>query len=186
MTTLARVTGLLTLIGCALLGASLPAAAATTPWSAGLTQQALNEGFLARLPPNICVVLGLAKAAEGTDVRQLLAKEGHRIRTFNVTVAGHQTVIFDVDAQTGATAAYLLTPDGKLSKAVSYKTGGQAQELSAADAKAGFAREKHFWAGRAPKASPASAAPTPPKAATAPTAPATPKAPPPPPTSPGS
>ena len=177
MTTLARVTGLLTFIGSTLLGASLPAAtpaAPAAPWSAGLTQQALSEGFLARLPPNICVVFGLAKAAEGTDVRQLLAKEGHRIRTFNVTVAGHQTGIFDVDAQTGATAAYLLAPDGKLSKAVSYQTGGQAHEQSATDAKAGFAREKHFWSARAPKASPASAAPT------APSAPAAPKTAPPP------
>jgi hypothetical protein len=171
MTTLARVAGLLTLIGGALFSASVPAA---TPWSAGLAQQALNEGFLARLPPNVCMVLGLAKAAEGTDVRQLLAKEGHRIRTFNVTVAGHQVVIFDVDAQTGSTAAYLLAPEGTLSKAVSYQTGGQAQLLSAADAKAGFAREKHFWSGRAPKPSPASAAPT------APSAPTAPKTPPPP------
>lgn len=168
-------TALLTVSGL-LAGMPLPAAtappaatgpAATAPWAQTLAQQALTTGFLGRLPPNVSVVLGLAKPNEGTDVRQLLAKDGHRIRTFNVGVANHgDLVIFNVDAQNGQTVAYLLDPDGKLRKAVSYATGGQAQPLAAADAKAGFAREKRFWSARAKKA-PATA----PAAATSPGAP---------------
>jgi hypothetical protein len=140
--------------------------AATTPWAQKLTEQALSTGFLGRLPPNVSVVLGLAKPDEGTDVRQLLSKDGHRIRTFNVGVANHnELVIFNVDAQSGATVAYLLAPDGQLRKAVSYQAGKQAQPLASADAKAGFDREKRYWSARAKKApatAPAASA-TPPK-----------------------
>ena len=152
--------GLLTLLGV-LAGAALPAA--TTPWAQTLTQQALSSGFLARLPPNVSVVLGLAKPDEGTDVRQLLSKDGHRIRTFNVGVAKHtDLVIFNVDAQNGETVAYLLSPEGQLLKAVSYKAGGQAKALAPADAKSGFARESHYWSARAKKAPATAAAAAPP------------------------
>src|SRR5215469_2170734 len=154
--------GLLSLAAAAVFAGALPAA--STPWVQTLTQQALDSGFLSRLPPNVSVVFGLAKPAEGTDVRQLLSKEGHQIRTFNVGVANHaDVVIFNVNAQSGATVAYLITPDGQLRKAVAYQPGGEARELSAADAKAGFAREKKFWSARA-------------KGAKAPAAPATPAA----------
>ena len=133
-------------------------------WAQTLSQQALDSGFLSRLPPNISVVFGLAKPQEGTDVRQLLSKEGHQVRTFNVSVANHaDLVIFNVNAQSGATTGYLITPDGQLRKAVSYQTGGQAKDLSAADAKAGFAREKKFWSARA-KSAPAPSPPAAPAA----------------------
>ena len=137
-------------------------AATPTPWVPILTQEALNSGFLSRLPPNISLVFGLAKPQEGTDVRQLLDKEGHRVRTFNVSVANHNDVVlFNVDAQSGATVAYLLSPDGQLRKAVAYKTGGEARELSAADAKTGLAHERQFWSARAKKSPQAQAAPAP-------------------------
>jgi hypothetical protein len=135
-------------------------AATPTPWVPILTQEALDSGFLSRLPPNISLVFGLAKPQEGTDVRQLLDKEGHRVRTFNVSVANHNDVVlFNVDAQSGATVAYLLSPDGQLRKAVAYKTGGEARELSAADAKTGLAHERQFWSARAKKSPQAQAAP---------------------------
>jgi hypothetical protein len=106
------------------------------------------------------VVLGLAKPQEGTDVRQLVSKEGHEVRTFNVSVANHaDIVIFNVNAKSGATVAYLLSPEGQLRKAVSYQTGGQARELSEAQAKPGFAHEKQFWSARARKAAPGAAPP---------------------------
>ena len=141
--------GLTTLAAAAVLAGTLQAAT-PTPWVQTLTQQALDSGFLSRLPPNISVVFGLAKPEEGTDVRQLLSKEGHQVRTFNVSVANHtDVVIFNVNAQSGATVAYLITPEGQLRKAVSYQTGAQARELSAADAKAGLAHEKKFWSARA-------------------------------------
>jgi hypothetical protein len=127
-------------------------------WVQTLTHEALDSGFLSRLPPNVSVVFGLAKAQEGTDVRQLLSKEGHQVRTFNVSVANHaDIVIFNVNAQSGATVAYLVGPDGQLRKAVAYQNGGQARDLSAADAKAGMAREKKYWSARARSAQKAAA-----------------------------
>jgi hypothetical protein len=154
--------GLTTLAAAALFAAAVQAAS-TNPWAQTLTQQALDSGFLSRLPPNVSLVFGLAKPQEGTDVRQLVSKEGHQVRTFNVSVANHaDIVIFNVNAQSGATVAYLITPAGELRKAVAYPTGGQAKELSAADAKAGLAREKKFWSARA-------------KSAKAPAPPATPR-----------
>jgi len=153
--------GLLTLAAVVLFAGALQAA--STPWVQTLTQQALDSGFLSRLPPNVSVVFGLAKPEEGTDVRQLLSKEGHQVRTFNVSVANHaDVVIFNVDAHSGATVAYLITPEGQLRRAVTYKPGGQAKDLSPADAKAGLAHEKKFWAARAKSAPPAApAAPAP-------------------------
>jgi hypothetical protein len=146
---------LLMLLGPLVLGPTLPAA---TPWTQTLTQQALSTGFLARLPPSVSGVLGLANASEGSEVRQLLSKEGHQVRTFNVTVAGHEVVIFDVNAQTGATAAYLVSSDGRPLKAASYQSGGEARLLGLEDAKSGFSREVRFWSARA-RHSPAATAP---------------------------
>ena len=122
----------------------------TTSWVQSLTQEALDAGFLSKLPPNVSVAFNLAKPKEGTDVRQLLAKQGHQVRTFNVGVANHaDVVIFDVNAQSGATVAYLIDPTGQLRKALTYQAGGDTKDLSAADAQAGLAREKKYWAGRA-------------------------------------
>jgi hypothetical protein len=136
-------------IGCCLmLAVPLQAAA---PWTQTLSQQALDAGFLQRLPPAVCKAFGLPKADDGTDVRQLLTKDGHRIRTFNVGVANHNDlVIFNIDAKGGANLAYLVAGDGSLRKAVSYQTGGaDTKELSAADAGAAFTKEVRFWSARA-------------------------------------
>jgi hypothetical protein len=138
-------------ICCACLAGS---AQARPPWTQVLTQEALSSGFLTRLPPAVSVALGLAKAEEGTDVRQLISKAGHRVRTFNVCVANQaDLVMFDVDAHSAATVAYLIGADAKLRKAVSYQAGGQAQELPVADARAGLAREVSFWSARARRSS---------------------------------
>jgi hypothetical protein len=173
-----RLTGVVSLVAVMLLAGALEAATPAAPakaakpattWAQTLIHEALDSGFLSRLPPNVSVVFGLAKPEEGTDVRQLLSKDGHQIRTFNVSVANHaDVVIFDVNSQSGATVAYLLTPEGQLRKAVSYKPGGQARDLSAAEAKSGFAHEKQFWSARARKSAPAPAAPAPPPAAPGP------------------
>jgi hypothetical protein len=154
--------GLMTLAAAALFAGALQAAS-PTPWAQAVAQQALDSGFLARMPPNVSVVFGLAKPQEGTDVRQLVSKEGHQVRTFNVSVANHaDIVIFNVNAQSGAIKAYLITPEGQLRKAVAYQKGEQARELTAADAKAGLAREKKFWSARAKSAKAPAAPPTPP------------------------
>ena len=151
----ARVAALLTLLpGICLVAAAGPALGAAPPWTQTVSQQALDTGFLTRLPPPVSVAFGLSKPEEGTEVRQLISKDGHHIRTFNVSVANHaDLVLYNVNAQTGATVAYLLAPDGKLRKAVSYQTGKDVQPVAAADAQAGLARERHFWSARAPTAS---------------------------------
>ena len=127
--------------------------AATTgavPWPERLRQEALTSGFLSRLPPNVSLVLGLAKPEQGVEVRQLVSKSGKRVRTFNVGVTDHDVlVLFNIDAHSGATVAYLVTPEGKLRSAVTYQAGREALPLSAADAQHGLAAESHFWSARA-------------------------------------
>jgi len=146
-----RIVSLLALLmgGCLVVGTGT-ARSAGPPWTQTLTQQALDTGFLTRLPPAVSVAFGLTKAEEGTEVRQLLSKDGHRVRTFNVGVANHaDLVVYNLNAQTGAGVAYFLTPDGKLRKAVSFQAGKDVRPLAAADAQAGLAREAHFWSARA-------------------------------------
>jgi hypothetical protein len=147
----ALITTLKSIVLCMLLVAGLEGAA---PWAQTLTQQALSSGFLTRLPVPVCKAFGLPKADEGTDVRQLITKDGHRVHTFNVSVGNHgDVVIFNVDARSGLTVAYLLGSDGALRKAVSYQSGSSdTQELGAAEARAGMVREGHFWAARAKQA----------------------------------
>jgi hypothetical protein len=140
---------LLTLVAGTLLAAALQAA---VPWAQTLTQRALDSGFLTRLPPTVSTAFGLAKAQDGTEVRQLLTKHGHLVRTFNVCVANHADVVaLDLNAQSGASVAYLMSADGQLRKAVSYRTGGEVKTLGNADAEAGFAQVKHYWSGQAHK-----------------------------------
>ena len=155
----APLTGLMTL-AAGIFAATLQAA---TPWASTLSQQALDSGFLTRLPPNVSTAFGLAKAQEGTEVRQLLNKQGHQVRTFNVSVANHSdVVVLNFNAQSGASVAYLISPDGQLRKAVSSQVNADSKPVSTADAQAGFAREKKFWSARARSApSPAPAAPAP-------------------------
>jgi hypothetical protein len=146
------------------------AASADTPWTQALTAQALERGFLTRLPPNLSAAFGLAKPEQGTEVRQLLTRDAHQVRTFNVGVVKHsELVIFNVDTHTNNTVAYLLAPDGQLRQALSYRNVDQAQPLSAAEARTGFARERRFWMGRVSRRAPV--APVAPSAAPATTTP---------------
>jgi hypothetical protein len=125
-------------------------ARAETPWIAALTQQALSAGYQATLPPNVSLVLGLAADGKSVPVKQLVTRAEQKVRTFNVSVAHHRDlVIFSVDEATQATVAYLLAPGGKLRKAVSYQIGAVPRQLSAAEARAGFAAEVRYWSGRA-------------------------------------
>src|SRR3982074_1893665 len=121
-----------------------------TPWTAVLTQQALTDGHQSTLPPNVSTVLGLAAQGKSVEVKQLVTRAEQKVRTFNVSVAHHRDlVIFSVDEATQATVAYLLAPGGKLRKAVSYQIGAVPRQLSAAEARAGFAAEVRYWSGRA-------------------------------------
>jgi hypothetical protein len=126
------------------------AAQAATPWTTELTQQALAGGFPSKLPPHLAMVMGLAPNGESVEVRQLVSRSEPQVRTFNVSVANHRDlVLFVVDEKAQSTVAYLLAPDGKLRKAVAYQWGAEPQELSAAEAHTGLAREVRFWSGKA-------------------------------------
>jgi hypothetical protein len=143
--------------------ATVTPATPATPWARALTQQALDSGFLTRLPPAVSVAFELTKPQEGTEVRQLLRKQGHQVRTFNVSVANHaDVVVLDLNAQSGATVAYLITPDGQLRKAVSTRVNSDAKPLSTAEAQAGFNQVKHYWSAQARSAQASGTAPTPP------------------------
>jgi hypothetical protein len=130
-------------------------ACAAVPWTKVLTEQALQTGAHATLPPNVSGILGLGDPGKSVEVRQLIARDGHEVRTFNVSVAQHRDlVIFKVDEKAATAVAYLLAPGGRLRSAVSYHTGGQPQPLQPDQARAGFAREVRFWSGRAAPAAP--------------------------------
>jgi hypothetical protein len=134
-----------------------------TPWARTLIQQALDSGFLTRLSPAVSVAFDLTKPQDGTEVRQLLRKQGHQVRTFNVGVANHaDVVVLDFNARSGATVAYLITPDGQLRKAVSTRVNSDARPISTADAQAGFNEARHYWSAQARSAQASGTAPAPP------------------------
>lgn len=154
----ARIALLTPLLGVCLILGGGTARGASPHWTETLTQRALDSGFLTRLPAAVSAAFGLTKPEQGTEVRQLLSKDGHRVRTFNVGVANHaDLVVYNLNAQTGAGVAYLLTPEGKLRKAVSYQAGQDVKPLADADAQAGLAHEVHFWSARAHSAAHAAA-----------------------------
>jgi hypothetical protein len=138
-------------------GAALAQADNAAPWAQALAAQALDSGFLSRLPPNLSKAFGLVKPDEGAEVRQLITRSSRQSRTFNVSVANHNDiVIFNVDVHTNDTVAYLLGPDGRLRKALAYRNVDQERTLTPQEAQRGFQSEKRFWSARlkAPAAAP--------------------------------
>ena len=135
-------------VACLVLGAA--ATAADAPWARQLTEQALRDGVDAKLPPILSVVLGIAASEQSTPVRQIVVRIEHKVRGFDVCVADHsKLVIFTADESTQTTNMYLLTPAGKLKKAIAYAAGEPARELTAAESRADFARETRYWSDRA-------------------------------------
>ncbi len=150
-----------------------------TSWIEVLKHKALTSGYQATLPPHVSGVLGLTSKGESIPVKQLVSRAAQKVRTFNVSDSNHRDVVlFLVDERAQSTVAYLLTPNGKLRKAISYPTGGAPRELTASDARQGLAREVRYWsdyavgsqAAPAPAAAPGSPAqpPSAPNPATAP------------------
>lgn len=116
-------------------------------WAETLSARVLNAGAGVRLPPHLSAALGLTgNEAPGLAVRQLAARDGHTVRTFNVGVeAPHRVVVIVVDEVAQLSVAYLLTQRGHLRKAVEYHSGEQPRELSASEARSGFEAEMQFW-----------------------------------------
>ena len=121
---------------------------AAPPRLAALVDEALGAGADARLPPNLALVLGLADTLQPAPVRQIAARVEHEMRAFNVSLANHRDlVMFTVDEQTQVTTAFLLGPDGRLRKAVSYAAGAEPVTMTQASARKPFERELAFWSG---------------------------------------
>jgi hypothetical protein len=118
---------------------------ATTAISA-LVDQVLAKGPATNLPPHLSLVLGLGTGVDGVAVKQAVMRSGPDVRVFNVCVSDPQKlVILHADEMRNLTAAYLFSPDSKLSKAVRYDAGGSPVEIPKAEADKAFAKEIHYW-----------------------------------------
>ena len=143
-----------------------------TAWTGVLTQQALQRGYQATLPPHVSMVLGLSTKSESVPVRQLMSRAADKVRTYNVSVANpRDVVLFLVDERARSTVAYLITRGGKLRKAVSYQFGGEPHELTSSEARPGLAREIRYWSDRAAEARTGPAPPAAPASAPGPASP---------------
>jgi hypothetical protein len=99
-----------------------------------------------QLPAHLSLVLGLNKGEEATAVKQAVLRDGSTVRTFNVRTSNHDTVVMMAyNEQSRSMKAYLVSPEGKLLKAVAYQAGAPATQRSAAQARGDFADEIKFW-----------------------------------------
>lgn len=134
------------------------AARAATTWAETLTARALSAGASSRLPPHLSAVLGITSNDQGLAVRQLIARDGFTVRTFNVGLeAPHTVVVMVVDEAARSSVAYLVTRRGRLRKAVEYHSGEEPRELSVPQAQPRFSAEVRFWSSAAAAAAPAAA-----------------------------
>jgi len=119
---------------------------AATPSLAPLIETVVRNGPDSQLPAHLSVVLGVSHVEQKTAVKQAVVRDGPTVRTFNVCAADHgDVVILTYNEQSHATKAYLVSPAGRLRKAVDYQAGEPAHERSLADARSDFAAEIKFW-----------------------------------------
>jgi hypothetical protein len=115
----------------------------------GLVETAVRSGQDAALPPRLSVLLGLSSTEASTPVRQLGFRNGDDIKTFNVSTADHHNVVLMTVSANKHAAAYLVSPDGELRKAVVYQVGGATRELRLAEANPDFLQQRKLWLDRA-------------------------------------
>jgi hypothetical protein len=111
----------------------------------GLVQQAVSGRQEARLPPHLSVLLGISVSETATPVWQLSRKSSDALRLFNVCQNNHDNVVLTTLRAGNQSAAYLMSASGVLLKAIVYQVGGATQELSLAEARKPFARQRDFW-----------------------------------------
>lgn len=112
----------------------------------GVIDAVVQNGPESQLPAHLSLVLGLNKGELGTAVKQAVMRDGALVRTFNVRTTNHDDVVMMAyDEQSRSMKAYLVSPAGKLLKAVAYKAGAPATERSRAEAQGDFAAEIKFW-----------------------------------------
>jgi hypothetical protein len=111
-----------------------------------LVDAVVRQGPASQLPAHLSVVLGVSRVEQPTAVKQAVMRAGATVRTFNVCTANRSdVVIITYNEQTRSSKAYLVSPEGKLRKAVSYQAGAPAIERSLQDAGSDFAAEIKFW-----------------------------------------
>ncbi|HLQ13463.1 MAG TPA: hypothetical protein VK130_09505 [Steroidobacteraceae bacterium] len=143
-------------------GPQAPAGAATDASAkaagvAALIAKAGQVGKEARLPPHVVDVLGLGTHVGGLAVRQLALRNGSEVRAFNVSTENSvDIVIFDYDEATKSSQMFLLTPAGKLRRAITFIAGGESHSLATAEGRRRFKPQLDYWLAILRSASPAS------------------------------
>jgi hypothetical protein len=132
-------------------------AAAPFPALAPLATQVLAKGLPGNLPAALSRVLGLGEKGGPVPVRQVVQRQAGEVHVYNVVEPGqHPVVLLRVSEAKASTEAFLLDAKGALLRAVRYEGGGDAQDMTAAEAAAAYAREAQLWlalAGRSAAAS---------------------------------
>jgi hypothetical protein len=106
----------------------------------------LQKGPNNELPAHLALVLGINKGEQATPVKQAVMRDGATVRTFNVRASNHDDVVMMAyNEQSRSMKAYLVSPEGKLLKAVAYQAGAPATQRSEAEARGDFAAEIKFW-----------------------------------------
>jgi hypothetical protein len=112
----------------------------------GVIDAVVQKGLDSKLPAHLSLVLGLNKGEQATPMKQAVMRDGTTVRTFNVRTSKHDDVVMmTYNEQSRSMKAYLVSPDGKLLKAVAYQAGAPATQRSAAEARSDFAAEIKFW-----------------------------------------
>lgn len=113
-----------------------------------LIDAVIRKGPTSQLPAHLSVVLGVSAVEQPAAVKQAVMREAETVRTFNVCIANHgDVVMITYNEQSRSSKAYLVSPDGKLRKAVSFQAGAPAIERSLREARADFTAEIKFWMG---------------------------------------
>jgi hypothetical protein len=111
-----------------------------------LIDAVIRQGPASQLPAHLSVVLGVSRMEQPTAVKQAVMREAETVRTFNVCTANHDDVVMiTYNEQSRSSKAYLMSPAGKLRKAVSFQAGAPAIERSLQEARSDFAAEVKFW-----------------------------------------
>ena len=112
----------------------------------GVIDAVVQKGPDNQLPAHLSLVLGINKGEQATAVKQAVMRDGTTVRTFNVRTANHDDVVMMAyNEQSRSMKVYLVSPGGKLLKAVAYQAGAPATERPAAEARRDFANEIKFW-----------------------------------------
>jgi hypothetical protein len=110
----------------------------------------IKHGPDSRLPAHLSMVLGLSATEREIPVKQAVMRSGDVVRTFNVCDENHRDVVLIAyNERSRVSKAYLVSPAGRLRKAVSFQAGEAAVHRSPSEARGDAGSEVEFWAGLA-------------------------------------